>query len=144
MDTFKGRRKCNHFIFDSNCILSKHVRNHSNEEVRRFFADIGLAVDVFHFNCKHSENNEWCGSECNPWKFPELTYMNPETGKTGWYFNTSIAEQTNVWFGHYHTICREMGPIFYEFFLNTMIRLYNEKKKKQLESEGFDPRYFDV
>ncbi|THU97981.1 hypothetical protein K435DRAFT_661838 [Dendrothele bispora CBS 962.96] len=140
-DTFRNRRKPNHFIYDSNCILSKHVRKHKDEEMRSFFQDIGLAVDVFHFKCKHSEKDEYCGSECNPWKFPELMYVN-ENGEACWYFNTSIAEQTNVWFGRYHSMCREMQAIFYEFFLNTMILMYNEDKKNELELEGLYPTYW--
>lgn len=39
------------------------------------------------------------------------------------FFNTSIAEQTNAWFGKYHAMCREMGSVFFEFFLNQMILL---------------------
>ncbi|THU77374.1 hypothetical protein K435DRAFT_594271, partial [Dendrothele bispora CBS 962.96] len=59
-DTFEGRRKPNHFIFDCNCILSKYVRKHIDPATRDFFEDIGLAVDVFHFKCKHSEKDTYC------------------------------------------------------------------------------------
>ncbi|KAF8957661.1 hypothetical protein BDZ97DRAFT_1924399 [Flammula alnicola] len=41
-------QKPNHLFFDNNCSLAKHVKDD------RFFKDIGLTVDVFHFNCKHS------------------------------------------------------------------------------------------
>jgi len=58
-----------------------------------FFEDIGLSVDVFHFNCKHSQSDTYCQQNCNPADYPELLGDN---GK-GWRFNSSIAEQTNVW-----------------------------------------------
>ncbi|KAE9391700.1 hypothetical protein BT96DRAFT_831664, partial [Gymnopus androsaceus JB14] len=74
INTFKGRQKPNHFIFDSNCILSKHVCKHNDKSIRTFFDDIGLAVDVFHHKSKHSVKDLWCGSQCNPAKFPELMY----------------------------------------------------------------------
>jgi hypothetical protein len=63
-------------------------------------------------------------------------------GEEKWYFNSSIAEQTNVWFGKFHPICREMDAIHYEFFLNVMILLYNQRKKAQLDADGFHPTYF--
>ncbi|THU93141.1 hypothetical protein K435DRAFT_580726, partial [Dendrothele bispora CBS 962.96] len=130
--TFEHRRKPNHFIFDCNCILSKHVWHpNTNSEIRDFFKDIGLAVDVFHFKSKHKESDVHCGSYCNPYKFPELMYID-ENGEERWFFNTSVAEQTNVWFGRYHSICREMGAVFYEFFLNQMILMHNEDKKREL------------
>ncbi|THV05855.1 hypothetical protein K435DRAFT_589244, partial [Dendrothele bispora CBS 962.96] len=52
--------------------------------------------------------------------FPELLYEG-SYGGNNWYFNTPIAEQTNVWFGHFHPICREMGAVFCEFFLNRIL-----------------------
>ena len=70
------------------------------------FANVALPVDVFHFKCKHSEKDTFCQENCNPALFPELI---SDDGK-GWYFNSSIAEQTNVWLGGFHAICREMSP----------------------------------
>ncbi|THV00023.1 hypothetical protein K435DRAFT_606423, partial [Dendrothele bispora CBS 962.96] len=140
-ETFQHRRKPNHFIYDTNCILSKHVRNHTDPEMRQFFKDIGLAVDVFHFKSKHKESDTYCGQNCNPFDFPELLYTD-ENGRTKWYFNTSIAEQTNTWFSRYQPMCREMGSIFYDFFLNQMVLMHNVHKKNQLTREGFNPRYW--
>ena len=77
-----------------------------------FFDDIGLSVDVFHFKSKHAVTNEFCQAHCNPAVFPELE---GENGKP-WYFNSSIAEQTNVWLGGYHAICHEMLVDKYNFF----------------------------
>ncbi|THV07190.1 hypothetical protein K435DRAFT_848526 [Dendrothele bispora CBS 962.96] len=74
-NTFEHRRKPNHFIFDCNCILSKHVWHpNTDPAVREFFKDIGLAVDIFHFKSKHKEVDLHCSSYCNPYKFPELMY----------------------------------------------------------------------
>ena len=82
-----------------------------------FFADIGLAVDVFYFNCKHSITDQYCQEHCNPAAFPELL------GENGvrWYFNSSAAEQTNAWFGGYHVICCEMLVDRFNFFLDKMV-----------------------
>jgi hypothetical protein len=65
--------------------------------------------------------------------YPELM---TEEGK--WFFNTSIAEQTNVW-GGYHSICWEMLPVKYDFFLDEMIRLRNIEVVKSLEAAGHHP-----
>ena len=60
---------------------------------------------------------------------------------TGWWFNTSIAEQVNVWLGSYHSICREMLPVKYNFFLDEMIRLRNIVTVEGLEGKGLNPRH---
>ena len=39
----------------------------------------------------------------------------------GFYFNSLIAEQTNVWFSMFHNICREITAVKYDFFLNEMV-----------------------
>jgi hypothetical protein len=68
--------------------------------------------------------------------YPEL--MGPD-GKT-WFFNTSAAEQTNVWFGGYHSMCREMTAVKFNFFLDEMIRLRNQLTVAKLEAQGHYPR----
>ncbi|EIW78606.1 hypothetical protein CONPUDRAFT_27070, partial [Coniophora puteana RWD-64-598 SS2] len=62
-----------------------------------------------------------CQKYCNPALFPDLQ---TDDG-TGWWFNTSIAEQTNVWLGSYHAMVREMTSVRFNFFLDEMIRLRN-------------------
>jgi hypothetical protein len=99
-----------------------------------FFKDIGLSVDVFHFTSKHSEADVFCQENCNPIAFPELIR---EDG--GWYFNSSIAEQTNVWLGGFHSILREMRMDKYVFFLDEMIMRRNRMTKEKLEKEGMVP-----
>jgi hypothetical protein len=102
-----------------------------------YFADIGLSVDVFHFNCKHSEKDTYCQENCKPAAFPELINDNG-----GWYFNSSVAEQTNAWIGGYHNICREMLVDKFNFFLNEMIIRRNRRTLAKLEKEGQRPRYW--
>ncbi|KAF8997800.1 hypothetical protein BDZ89DRAFT_970301 [Hymenopellis radicata] len=53
-----------HFVFDNNCGLAKMVMN---EPVWwPVFKHVGLAVDVFHFKCKHKESDLFCQQHCNP------------------------------------------------------------------------------
>lgn len=119
----------NHIFFDNNCSLGKHVKNDPD------FKDVGLSVDVFHFSCKHSITDEFCQRYCNPANFPELL------GKdgSGWYFNSSIAEQTNVWLGGFHSILREMHVDTYNFFLDEMIIQRNQLTKTKLHEQGHCP-----
>jgi hypothetical protein len=98
----------------------------------QFFNVVGLSVDIFHFNCKHSETNTFCQEHCNPAAFPELM---GEDGK-GWHFNSSIAEQTNSWFGGYHSICREMVVHKYNFLSDELIMLQNRCTLDELASKG--------
>lgn len=119
----------NHLFFDNNCSLSKHVKDDP------FFKEMGLTVDVFHFNCKHSVNDAYCQSNCNPAMFKELL---GEDGK-GWFFNSSIAEQTNVWLGGFHAIVREMLVDRYNFFLDQMILLRNQMTLDKLQKGGHCP-----
>ncbi|KAF8833225.1 hypothetical protein BDN67DRAFT_992876 [Paxillus ammoniavirescens] len=108
--------KPNHIFYDNNCTLSYMVRNDP------YFKSIGLSVDVFHFKCKHSTEDEWCQQHCNPASFEDLV---GEDGK--WLFNSSIAEQTN------------MTADRYAFFLDEMIIQKNHLCKVKLEAEGCKP-----
>ncbi|KAJ7348297.1 hypothetical protein DFH08DRAFT_698265 [Mycena albidolilacea] len=126
--------KPEHFVYDTNCDARQQVLAHP--EHWAWFLDVGMSVDVFHFLNKHQITHLFCQEHCNPAKFPEL--MGPD-GKT-WFFNTSIAEQTNVWLGGYHSMCREMLPVKYNFFLDEMIRLRNDMTVAKLAADGFNPR----
>ncbi|KAJ7078210.1 hypothetical protein C8R44DRAFT_896024 [Mycena epipterygia] len=88
---------------DNNCSIVKMLRNDTDEYLRNYFEDVVLPVDVFHFKSKHKETDLDCGANCNPYLWPELR---TEDGK--WRFNSSAAEQTNAWFGGFHSIVREM------------------------------------
>lgn len=120
--------KPGHIFYDNNCTLSYMVRDDP------YFQNVGLSVDVFHFKCKHSEEDRWCQEHCNPAFFDELK----GEGNT-WLFNSSIAEQTNVWFGGYHSICREMTADRYAFFLDEMIIQKNRLLKVKLASQQRSP-----
>jgi hypothetical protein len=58
-----------------------------------------------------------------------------------WTFNSSAAEQTNVWMGGYLSMTREMRSVFFNFFLDEMIRRRNEWNIRELERKGYQPCY---
>src|ERR1700735_5661707 len=111
-----------HVFFDNNCGLARFVKDDPA------FKNVGLTVDVFHFKCKHSKKDVFCQENCNPAHFPEL-----QTPTGEWYFNSSIAEQTNVWLGGFHAILREMTPVRYNFFLDEMVLQQNEMTIERLK-----------
>lgn len=99
--------------------------------------DAALPVDVFHFQCKHTTRDNFCQLECNPAKWPEL--MDGDK----WVFNSSIAEQTNAWYGGFLAITREMRMERYNFFLDEMIRRRNDWNIAKLSKDGKNPRLLD-
>jgi hypothetical protein len=119
-----------HIFFDNNCTLAKMVKDNP------FFCDIGLTIDTFHFKCKHLQTDIFCQTHCNPAAYPELI---SEDGK-GWFFNSLITKQTNVWLGGYHAICREMLVDKYNFFLDEMVLHKNELVKAKLLNSGCEPK----
>ncbi|KAJ6456275.1 hypothetical protein C8R47DRAFT_996346 [Mycena vitilis] len=129
-----GAHKPDHFIYDTNCDAKQQVMKPPGDP---WWDSIGMCVDVWHFLNKHKASHEFCQKHCNPADYPEL--MN-EDGQT-WFFNTSIAEQVNVWLGGYHVIVREMLSVKYNFFLDEMIRLRNVATVSQLERDGHHPRH---
>ncbi|KAH9898586.1 hypothetical protein C8Q73DRAFT_640322 [Cubamyces lactineus] len=122
-------------FYDNNCTLYKFCEARSGESLH---TRVGLPVDVFHWTSKHKKTDVACSVHCNPHRFPDL--LRPDNT---WYFNSSRAEQTNVWFGGYHAIIREMGAIKYAFFLDEMILRKNELTRVKLEGEGATPGYRD-
>ncbi|KAJ7508142.1 hypothetical protein B0H11DRAFT_1704742 [Mycena galericulata] len=118
------------FIFDNNCKLDAHQRANNDEH----FKNTGKPVDVFHFKCKHKVTDLHCQRYCNPAAFREM--IGPD-GK--WRFNTSICEQTNVWFGGYIAIVRDMEVTRYNFFLDEMIKRRNRYVIVELEAKGHRP-----
>ena len=120
--------------FDTNCGL----RRHTDAQQDAFFDNIGLTVDAFHFNSKHKVTDVFCQEKCNPALFAELKTPN------GWFFNTSIAEQTNVWLGKYQSILREMRVDRFNFFLDEMIMRRNRNVIQKLASEGYHPSSWEA
>jgi hypothetical protein len=53
---------------------------------------MGMCVDVWHFLNKHKVMHTFCQENCNPVMYQEL---HDDEGK-GWFFNMSVAEQTNA------------------------------------------------
>ncbi|OJT10707.1 hypothetical protein TRAPUB_12773, partial [Trametes pubescens] len=120
-------------VYDNNCQLYKHSRA-SGETLH---TEIGLPVDVFHWKCKHKKTDEACAVHCNPYAYPELRV--DDDGN--WFFNTSIAEQTNVWAGGFAPILREMIAVKYDFFMDEMIKERNAITKERLLHIGCLPNY---
>ncbi|KAI0082897.1 hypothetical protein BDY19DRAFT_999125 [Irpex rosettiformis] len=111
------------------------VRNPANPD--HFFDNVGLSVNVFHFNCKHSITDTYCRQHCDPRSFPEL-----QNDDGSWYFNSSAAEQVNSWIGKYQSICREMVHEKFEFFLDEMIMRRNKVTLTKLKRDGHMPNYW--
>ncbi|KAG1731797.1 hypothetical protein EDD22DRAFT_960503 [Suillus occidentalis] len=110
----KDSIKPNHTFFNNNCTLTKLAKGDP------FFDNIGLSVD---------EN-------CNPEAFPEL---HSDDGK-GWRFNSSVAEQTNNWFGKYHPIAWEMLAHKFNFFCDELVLWRNHRMEQKLGKDGHEPR----
>ena len=127
-----GARKPDHIIYDSCCLAKQQA------QCDPWFADIGMCVDPWHLKTKHKKTHEYCRINCNPKDYPEL--LTDDDGK--WFFNTSIAEQLNMWLGGFHSICREMLPVKYKFFLDEMIRLRNVLVVDHLRETEQEPRHW--
>ncbi|KAF8972915.1 hypothetical protein BDZ97DRAFT_1912520 [Flammula alnicola] len=125
-----GAKKPEHIFYDTNCLARQQA-----EKSFPWFKGIGMCVDVWHFLNKHQTTHKYCQENCNPIMYPELL---DEFGK--WFFNTSVAEQINAWLQGYHSICREMLPDKFDFFLDEMIRRRNVEHLKKLADQGQNPR----
>jgi len=110
-------------FYDNNC----HIKRVLEKSRNLHFQWCALPVDVFHMKTKHKESNEFCNTFCNPARFPDLIH----NGK--WRFNSSAAEMTNVWFGGYQALVREMWVDRYNFFLDEMIKRRNQIIVKDLQ-----------
>ncbi|TCD66467.1 hypothetical protein EIP91_001347 [Steccherinum ochraceum] len=121
-----------HFIFDNNCSVARHVKDDP------WFDGLGLTVDVFHFKSKHKATDYFCQTKCNPANFPELIGENGE----GWFFNSSACEQNNVWTGGFQSMCREMRVDKYNFLLDEMFMEKNKLTIAELKRQGCNPGYW--
>ncbi|KDR71533.1 hypothetical protein GALMADRAFT_102508 [Galerina marginata CBS 339.88] len=126
-----GAQKPEHIFYDTNCLARQQA------EKDPWFKGIGMCVDAWHFRNKHAVTHEYCQRNCNPAMYPELM-----DALMAWFFNTSIAEQTNAWLGGYHSMCREMLPAKYDFFLDEMIRLRNIEVLLHLQRQNRHPRIY--
>ena len=129
-DLYPRSLPCYNF-FDNNCQLLQHIRSCKDKRLLKMC----YPVDVFHAQNKHKGSDIFCQTHCNPALFPELM------GEGGdWAFNSSIAEQTNVWVGKFLPIVREMSEVHFNFFLDEMMDDHNEQKVTLLERRGRRPR----
>lgn len=132
-----GARKPQHVFYDSNCDAHQQSRKDPWFNPIPKTDDnpgVGMSVDVWHFKNKHKLSHTYCQKNCNPAQYSELM-----DDSNNWFFNTSVAEQVNAWLGGYHSICREMLPARYEFFLDEMMRLRNIEVIKRLTEAGEYP-----
>ncbi|EKM50854.1 uncharacterized protein PHACADRAFT_165508 [Phanerochaete carnosa HHB-10118-sp] len=123
-----------HVFYNNNCHMKKSVANDP------FFDHIALTVDVFHFKSKHSSTDLYYQSHCNLVDYSELL---GEDGQ-GWFFNSSIAEQTNAWLANYLSICHEMHRDRFNFFLDEMIIRQNRSTVSKLRSQDAMPDYWSA
>ncbi|KAF9005725.1 hypothetical protein BDZ89DRAFT_966423 [Hymenopellis radicata] len=123
-----------HLFYDNACTLWKFLRAHNDP----YWDAIRLVVDVFHSHV-HSDEDDVCQANCVPTLFPEL-----KTADGKWQFNSSIAEQTNVWFGVFQSMARELSSIRYNFFLDEMISIRNEWMVEQLAKKQQHPWLRDL
>ncbi|KAJ8482514.1 hypothetical protein ONZ45_g14924 [Pleurotus djamor] len=118
-------------FYDNNCHLQAHLLKQGDT----YFQNTILPVDVFHFKSKHKKTDEFCQRHCNPAQWKEL--VDVKTNK--WRFNSSIAEQVNVWMGGYMAVVREMLPYHFDFFLDEMIKRRNQIIIHKLKTQGSIP-----
>lgn len=125
-----------YLFYDNNCLFLKHLRAIHDVYIT---GSTGLPVDVFHAVNKHKDSDLFCQMNCNPAGFRELY-----TADNQWIFNSSAAEQANVWFGKFLAIVREMSEVHFNFFLDEMIIIYNEEVVARLDRTGKCPRLVPV
>ena len=130
-EVYKHGHRPEHLVYDNNCHFKKYAANDP------FFENMGMTVDVFHFETKHKASDTYCQEHCNPVLYPEL-----KKEKGGWQFNTSIAEQTNRWLAGYAAICQEMCVDKFNFFLDEMIIRRNLVTYETLVRRGLRPGYW--
>ena len=121
-------------FYDNNCHLLMVVQN--NREASEIFKYTAFPVDVFHAVNKHQASDEFCNTHCNPALFPDLWDIEAQK----WVFNASAAEQTNVWYGKFLPVVREMSQVHFNFFLDEMITIHNAFRATKLEELKARPR----
>ncbi|EMD32350.1 hypothetical protein CERSUDRAFT_58618 [Gelatoporia subvermispora B] len=124
------RGRPSYLFYDNSCSLLRHLRASADTRL----SGIALVVDVFHAVNKHKDTDTFCQMHCNPAGFPDL-YDQEE----GWLYNSSAAEQTNIWFGGFQSITKDMSEIHYNFFLDEMIAIRNDFWVSELLTRGKKP-----
>ena len=133
------RARPSYLFYDNNCNFRRHLDNR-DAETRAAFEGMALPVDVFHAKTKHEASDEFCQTNCNPALFSELFSRHPQTNEVTWTFNSSAAEQVNVWFGKFLPVVREMSEVNFNFFLDEMISIHNTHRQSVLAKRRRRPR----
>lgn len=89
-------------FFDNACGLRKHIKGCVDNSL---LGRVALVVDGFHFS-GHKHSAADCQESCSPYKYPVL-----KTPDGSWLFNSSAAEQANVWFGKFQNKVKEMNVL---------------------------------
>ncbi|EIW82970.1 hypothetical protein CONPUDRAFT_53432 [Coniophora puteana RWD-64-598 SS2] len=126
--------KPDHFVYYMTCKAKQQVLK-SGDPWRR---PVSMSIDIWCLLNKHKTMHNFCQQYCNLAAFPELKL---DDG-TGWWFNTSIAEQTNVWLGSFHSMVWEMLLIRCNFFLDEMVHLCNINTMATLKSWKHEPNVY--
>ncbi|KAH9808606.1 hypothetical protein DFH28DRAFT_1193006 [Melampsora americana] len=111
-------------FYDNACRLTEHI--YTGDTDRTSFLGTVIPVDPFHHR-SHAESDEFCKRFTDPKLFPDIQ----KDGK--WIFNASAAELTNIWYGGFASICRNMHSLVYNFFLEEMVYLRNTWLTKKLD-----------
>jgi hypothetical protein len=119
-----------YLVYNDACHLHRIIQNNPH------WSNTATPIDVFHHQRKPTYLH--CQTHCNPANFPDLVDSS-KPGENGWIFNTSIAEQTNGWIGGYQSMVRLMEPVWYNFFLDEMIKQCNRYIISELNKHGSNP-----
>ena len=105
-------------VYDDACHLEKYVQasNKFKRDSQRaqLLLQRTIVCDRFHFLL---HKDKWCKENCDPDKIKELIGI-----------NTSVCEETNLWFGNFKHAVKHMNFERYNFFLFNLADEYNKFK----------------
>ncbi|EGG05668.1 uncharacterized protein MELLADRAFT_87890 [Melampsora larici-populina 98AG31] len=104
-------------FYNNACRLTEHIYTGQSDPSN--FKGTVIPVDPFHHR-SHAESDQFCKMFTDPKLFPDIQ----EDGR--WIFNASAAELTNIWYGGFASMCRNMLSLIYNFFLEEMVYLRNK------------------
>lgn len=123
--------------YDNACNLLRYMANHFLDS--EWIRGTRFIVDAFHY-IGHSVNDRLCRFRCNPapqnGSQPDLISQDPQTGRISRAFNTETAEQLNSWLTGFESQTAQMSNHNFDFFLTSMLHLYDELTQQRLEKEG--------
>lgn len=105
-------------VYDDACHLSKYIQNSNlfirKSERAKILSNCIIVCDRFHFL---THVDKWCQKNCNPDLIPELEDV-----------NTSVCEETNLWFGRFKHAFKHMNYQRFHFLLYILSNEYNKFK----------------